>query len=197
MKNTIVNPTDPRVVKTRARFMNAFKELILLYDDYMEITVKELCDKANLNRKTFYLHYKQVDDLFLELQNEIINAFNKAIAGFNPAKDVEQIVRAYFEINESNPVYQKLNTSPHYIYTKELARKKGAQSFEEKACVETTKHDNLFIRDFYRSFYFYSGYLLYSKWVKSNRPIPKEEAIEITSALIKNGISSLQKNSND
>ena len=192
MKATVINPNDPRVIKTKGQFMKAFKELVLLYDDYMSISVKELCDKAGINRKTFYLHYKQVDDLFTEIQDEAIKEYCKRIAGLDIFNEVEAIVRAYFDINESSPIYQKLCLSPHYIYTKEISRKKGAVLYEEKEGIDKIKHNNEIIRDYIGTFYFYSAYILYSKWVKSNRAMPKEDVIKLVAKLIKNGVSSMK-----
>ena len=192
MKATVINPNDPRVIKTKGQFMKAFKELVLLYDDYMTISVKELCDRAGLNRKTFYLHYKQVDDLFTEIQDEIINNYYQRIAGLDVFKDVEAIVEAYFEMNESNLVYQKLCLSPHYLYTKEISRKKGAKLYEEKEGVEKLKHNSETIRSYISAFYYYSGYILYSKWVRSNRSMPKEDVIKLVAKLIKEGVSSMK-----
>ena len=42
--------------------------LILLLEkkDYAFITVKEICEKAGVNRSTFYLHYETIDDLLRE-----------------------------------------------------------------------------------------------------------------------------------
>ena len=189
MKNIVVNKLDPRVIKTKKQLMQAFKDLVLLYDDFMTITVKELCDKAGVSRKTFYLHYTQVDELFVELQDEAVVTFYKAIAGLDIFNDVEQVVTAYFDINESNPVYQKLCLSPQYVFIKELGRKKGAALYEESKI----GHNNALIRDYISTFYYYSGYVLYSKWVRSNRSIPMDDAIKLASNLIKNGVSSMKK----
>ena len=46
---------DLRVVKTIEGIKAAFEELIC-EKNYEQITVKELCDKARINKKTFY-HY--------------------------------------------------------------------------------------------------------------------------------------------
>lgn len=192
MKTTIVNQNDPRVLKTKATFMKAFKELLLEYDDYMSITVKELCDKANLNRKTFYLHYKQVDELFSEIQHESIEEFFNSIKGLDIFKDVEDVIMAFFNLNEYNPVYQKICLSPHYIYTKEIGRRKAIAVFKQKNLPENSINDKSYIKDYVNAFYYYTGHLIYSKWVVGNRSIPKEEAVKIAASLIKNGISSAQ-----
>ena len=44
----IMNELDPRVKRTKKMFKEAMKELMLEHSDYMEITVKELCEKAEL-----------------------------------------------------------------------------------------------------------------------------------------------------
>lgn len=47
--------------------------LLLLEQKYFDrITVKELCQKAGVNRTTFYLHYETMNDL-LEETIDLIN----------------------------------------------------------------------------------------------------------------------------
>lgn len=40
-----------------------------------KISVKELTDFVNLNRGTFYLHYKDIYDLMEQLENDLLNEF--------------------------------------------------------------------------------------------------------------------------
>lgn len=57
--------------------------LIKLLDekDYEYITVKEICNKAGVNRSTFYLHYESIDDLLNEttqyLTRKMLTYFNR------------------------------------------------------------------------------------------------------------------------
>ena len=51
---------DLRVVKTIEGIKTAFEELIC-EKDYERILVKELCEKARINKKTFYHYYETLD----------------------------------------------------------------------------------------------------------------------------------------
>lgn len=43
--------------------------------DYTYITVKEICEKAGVNRSTFYLHYETMDDLLQESLSYLFSKF--------------------------------------------------------------------------------------------------------------------------
>ena len=72
MKN--IEKEDLRVKKTKLLIRNAFISLAK-EQSYQKISVKDLCDKAMINRNTFYLHYENKDDLVKELINETINKY--------------------------------------------------------------------------------------------------------------------------
>lgn len=48
---------------------------LLEVKDYEYITVKEICEKAGVNRSTFYLHYETVNDLLSECLENIKKRF--------------------------------------------------------------------------------------------------------------------------
>lgn len=54
--------TDRRVLKTRKALFEAFDRL-LCTKDYDKITISELAREADIDRKTFYLHYSSIDDM--------------------------------------------------------------------------------------------------------------------------------------
>lgn len=67
---------DLRVKKTRNSIVNAFLQ-IRAKKPLERITVKELADLAEINKATFYLHYKDIYDLSEQLENELFErAFN-------------------------------------------------------------------------------------------------------------------------
>lgn len=62
---------DSRTVQTKEALQRALREMILEME-YPKITVSELTKRAGLHRKTFYLHYETIEDLFDELAESII-----------------------------------------------------------------------------------------------------------------------------
>lgn len=54
---------DRRIKKTKAAVMNAVFDL-LMEKDSEKVTVLEICQKADINKSTFYLHYKNAEDCF-------------------------------------------------------------------------------------------------------------------------------------
>ena len=64
--------------KTKKRIVDAF---VALYEekDIAQITVRMICEKAGINRSTFYTYYTDVYDLRTQQQTEIINEVYETI----------------------------------------------------------------------------------------------------------------------
>lgn len=73
MKN---NTYDQRVRLTKSLIKDAFLEL-LSRKNVRHITVRELCEKAQINRATFYAHYMDIYDLKEQLENELLESFSR------------------------------------------------------------------------------------------------------------------------
>lgn len=70
---------DRRIRKTKAQIRHALTQL-LMKKDLRDISVKELTDLADINRGTFYLHYRDIYDLFEQTENDILESFTSIIA---------------------------------------------------------------------------------------------------------------------
>ena len=57
---------DKRVIKTKKSIRNALLEL-LNEMEFEKVKVKQICERANINRITFYAHYRDKYDLMNEL----------------------------------------------------------------------------------------------------------------------------------
>ena len=60
-----MNKSESKYFNTAVRMDEAFLSL-LEQKDCAYITVKEICEKAGVNRSTFYLHYETIGDLLAE-----------------------------------------------------------------------------------------------------------------------------------
>lgn len=63
---------DRRIQRTRQALRTALLELIK-EKDYDSISVEEITQRANLGRATFYLHYKDKEDLLVDEVSELAN----------------------------------------------------------------------------------------------------------------------------
>ena len=66
------NKTDRRIQRTRQALRTALLDLIK-EKGYDTISVEEITERANVGRATFYLHYKDKEDLLLEQFSEMAN----------------------------------------------------------------------------------------------------------------------------
>ncbi|NLV98458.1 MAG: TetR/AcrR family transcriptional regulator [Clostridiaceae bacterium] len=70
---------DPRIRKTKRAIHDAFTSL-LVEKDLNKITIIEIAERADINRKTFYNHYSGIHQLVDEVENELIETFNEALS---------------------------------------------------------------------------------------------------------------------
>ncbi|MFD0897426.1 TetR/AcrR family transcriptional regulator [Loigolactobacillus binensis] len=78
----MVVKADRRVVKTKQIIRKAFADL-LVTKPIDEITITDIANGANINRKTFYNHYSGVYQLLDEIEQEIVTAFAADLAEFD------------------------------------------------------------------------------------------------------------------
>ena len=90
---------DIRMQKTKRSIYNAFIEL-RSKKELEKLTVKELCEKAEINKSTFYVYYNDIYDLSEQIEDEIVTAVIKNIGApekmmSNPAEFAEILCEAY------------------------------------------------------------------------------------------------------
>lgn len=84
---------DLRVVKSRRAIRNTLFGL-MSKKPLSKITVSEICARAEINRKTFYRHYRTIGDVIEELEDEILNEFSAIMrTGNKSVLDVGAAIR--------------------------------------------------------------------------------------------------------
>lgn len=72
---------DARITKTKQKLSVAFSQLLTEHS-FSEINVKDLVEKAQVNRSTFYLHYKSLDQFLDELESDLYTHLTELMMEF-------------------------------------------------------------------------------------------------------------------
>lgn len=67
-----MNKDNPRVIRTKSYLKQAIVEL-LKTEPFENITIKAICEKAAVNRSTFYAYYTCPRDLIEEIEKDILS----------------------------------------------------------------------------------------------------------------------------
>lgn len=176
---------DRRVLRTKKNIRQAFLHL-LSEKSLSQITVKELSDLADINRKTFYMYYSNIEDIFAELEDELVlklvHVFEKELFQkemFDSYSFFENLNRT---ILEDIDLYRILNHSdllPHLI---QRAKNALIEVFFRKYNISADSDNERYI--LYAE-YAASGILsMYTKWFSRDFHMSLEEltrtAAEIT-----------------
>lgn len=79
---------DRRVKYTKMVIKDSFVALLNV-KPISKITIKEICEKADINRATFYSHYKDQYDLLHQIEEELFNDINQYLTGEYSTVSVE------------------------------------------------------------------------------------------------------------
>jgi len=69
---------DRRIARTRKALNETLAEL-LLSKDLDHISIRELTEKADVSRSTFYMHYTDIYDLYDHLENDFFSSVRHGI----------------------------------------------------------------------------------------------------------------------
>ena len=180
---------DLRVRKTRTAIKKTFKEMVNEMD-ISKITVKELTSRANIHRKTFYLHYTSIEALFEDMLQDVANVYFSEIDKVPPPMPMMEVNRVFFTfLSQQDEITERLICSRSY------------REFCDKLFLKTLKHN----RDRYNpyshlpeaeqnivnTFTTQSSLNMYRQWVADGKKVPLERLIELTGMLLNYGTASV------
>lgn len=183
--------TDLRVIRTKKSIRDAFCDMIMEMD-YQEITIKELTQRAMINRNTFYLHYNSIDDLLEELQNEIAGKFIDLQVSYSSMDDIRRLIRVFFEnATKQSPLHERLLCSGSYqfVYDRINEQVMGHRKLMNRGVFGMDEASENIIFAYYGSI----TATIYRQWVADGRKLPLEEVITLATNLICDGMSSVVK----
>ena len=177
---------DLRVQKTIEAIRSVFEQMICEMD-YHEMTVKELCERAKINKKTFYRYYPTMDDLLLELQMEISSEYIEQISHYRLPEELDKVNEAFFRYSVGKgEVYEKITCAASYVSIRNtMIDRVNAATWHKSAWFNNIPEWQRHMIIVYVQFTIVE---LYRQWVSDGKKTPVEEVIQMSNRLICTGI---------
>lgn len=182
---------DRRVTRTRGLLRDALLSL-LMEKKHESITIQDITDRANLGRATFYLHYKDKDDLLFQVLKEGFDSLVMKIerkqeeSGMIPAKIVEDV---FLHVQERKKLYLALlrdrQTGELLQGTHQYVVEKMKQRFF------VSLDNTTVVMDAAAEYMAGAMISLVIWWLQADAPIPTDEVAEIFVILTAQGLSGL------
>lgn len=96
--------TDARIRYTKMVIKNSFIQL-LEGQPVNKITVKDVCELAEINRATFYKHYMDCFDLLKQIEDEMIAELQQLVQDGPHKNQVDMFKKIFSKIKEDKELY--------------------------------------------------------------------------------------------
>ncbi len=187
---------DRRVRRTKKAIEEAYFELLALKGEE-KITIAEIARRANVDRKTFYLHYESVDSIIREFAEEKTKELLKRLT-----------IRSFFTLSFDKTIFAKeagRMLEEHMDFCKMLATAPGTDPFwnivQETTVQNLTeiyaRHSRLPKEDLLiQVTFFVAGVMsVYRRWLQGEIPCSREEIGDKVSEIAFFGVQSILKQS--
>ena len=114
---------DGRIRYTKMRVRSAFFDL-LQEVGYEKITVTAICERAEINRATFYKHYLDVPDLVDKLQEAAIEELSQKLDATDYAsmeEFISEMLKFIHESNSDNSIFNYLAFQNGSLFSRKIS----------------------------------------------------------------------------
>ncbi len=189
-----IEPVDRRVRKTRRQLRECLITL-LKEKKVQDITVRELTDMADLNRGTFYLHYKDVFDLLEKTEAELQEDFNQLVCKHDavdlkqrPSVIFNEIYSLVYDNADLIEILQGENGDLNFVNRqKQLIRENCLKDW-----MEVFRSGNAAAFDAFFSFIVSGCIGLVQYWLQTGLKETPEQMAKLTEHIITKGIGVLE-----
>jgi len=123
---------DVRVQRTRAQLGNAFLTLIV-EKPINQVTVQDVLDRSGVGRSTFYLHYRDKDDLLISQLEMFLEIMSTSLSvKREKSQRVVPVAELFEHIGNQNKLYRVLSDSGHLKDFFDLAQGYFARGIERR-----------------------------------------------------------------
>lgn len=123
---------DARIRRTRMQLGTALLNLIL-EKPIAEVTVQDILARSGVGRSTFYLHYRDIDDLLLSQLDMFCETMSTSLSNqSNKSHRVAPVAELFAHIGNGNRLYRVLSDSGHLKDFYDLAEGHFARGIERR-----------------------------------------------------------------
>lgn len=175
------------VKRTKKAFESSLAELSKEYP-LNKVTVKLLCEKAQLSRNAFYFHYSDINDLVMDIEDRITEEVTGYLEDFRKLGFPDNIlatIKALIELFDENSelVLMLFNKTYSVSFTRKLGTIFSDFNYDYfKEFHPNAKRENYEIFYTFLSSGFYDCLRM---WLENNDRITKEDVTRITYKMIK------------
>jgi AcrR family transcriptional regulator len=181
---------DQRVKITKMLLKKSLVEL-MRENPISKLSVKMLCEAADINRSTFYAHYSDQYDLLKQLEQEVISELKKHISKEVFLKHTEQTTQAMNQILDyiaKNAELFKIllsenGDSSFHREIMSLAQQKIISDIHNNQSIDAS------ISEYLQCFAVTGALSIVQKWLQDGIIESTEKMSELTSKLIYKGVS--------
>ena len=184
---------DRRVRKTKRLLREGLAKL-MLEKPVKNITVREISELVDINRGTFYLHYKDIYDMVEQIQNEIFEEFYEIVNSYEITQsdndflamltDIFKFLRDNSELAKS--LIGKNGDVAFVERLKNLLRDKCFMELSEKHKIRSEEN---FL--YYYSFIISGSIGIFQRWLNNGMKETPEEMAAFMEKLIHEGMAGL------
>lgn len=177
---------DRRVRRTQKLLKESLVEL-MSEKEFKDITIKEVTERADLNRGTFYLHYSDTYELLKSMENDVLNDFQDLITDYLRSEQVDSLMPVLLPIIHyivenveiCTNLFENNSSGDFHREFKNLIHKYGSEIIEHlfPACKTVSS-------EYFFEFITFGFIGIIRKWLDAGMPESEEEIARMGNDLV-------------
>jgi AcrR family transcriptional regulator len=153
---------------------------------FAKITTKELCERADINRTTFYAHYRDKYDLLQQIEEETLAYFEDMLDRYDSRRsrrEIQEMVEGMlnFIADNSSSLHILLSENGDLDFQKKVLRRFMQKDLVTKYFSERAVEEEM--HEYWYAFIVNGAIGLIQHWLKNNMSIPIPEMAKILTGL--------------
>jgi AcrR family transcriptional regulator len=181
---------DRRIQKTKNLLHEALGALIR-EKPYDELVVQEILDRANVGRSTFYMHFRDKDELLVSGIHDMLDSVHATVEAQSSGKPHQHIIRFGLPVFEHIHQHRRTGTAMMGTRGRAIVHEHLQKVVAEQITKDVRKHfqgrrraESQIPPDLLVQYVASTFTLVLNWWVESRSPLPPKEVNALFHALV-------------